>query len=57
MRQERGAEIIFKEEETEYLDPSHNNALVVSMRMINARVKRVMIITGSSTNILNFDVF
>ncbi|THU67756.1 hypothetical protein C4D60_Mb05t28050 [Musa balbisiana] len=36
-RIEGGLEIILKEEETEYLDPNHNDALVVSIRMINAQ--------------------
>lgn len=40
-----------------YLDPSYVDALVVSVRMINTRVKRVMINLGSSTNILYFDTF
>lgn len=56
-RQERGAEITFKEKEREYLDPNHDNTLVVFVKMINARVKRVMIDTSSFANILYFDAF
>ena len=40
----------------EYLNPNHN-AFMVSIKMINAQVKRVMIDIDSSTNILYFDVF
>ncbi|RWW58154.1 hypothetical protein BHE74_00035011 [Ensete ventricosum] len=36
---------------------SHDDVLVISTRMTNAYVKRVMIDTGSSTNILYFDAF
>lgn len=40
-----------QEEEIEYFDLNHNDALVVSLRIINTRVKRVMIDIDSSTNI------
>ncbi|RRT85023.1 hypothetical protein B296_00005206 [Ensete ventricosum] len=36
---------------------SHDEALVISIRMANAYVKRVMIDTGSSADILYFDAF
>ncbi|RRT61921.1 hypothetical protein B296_00005968, partial [Ensete ventricosum] len=36
---------------------SHDDALVISIRMANAYVKRVMIDTGSSTDIMYFDAF
>lgn len=54
---EDNLEITFKEEETKYLDPNHDNPLVVFVRMINARVKRVMIDTDSFPNILYLDTF
>lgn len=44
-------EIIFKEEKIEYLDLNYDDALVLSIMMINAWVKRVMI------NIVNFVEF
>ncbi|RWW36791.1 hypothetical protein BHE74_00058158 [Ensete ventricosum] len=37
--------------------PCHDDALVISIRMANAYVKRVMIDTKSSTDILYFDAF
>ncbi|KAJ8467704.1 hypothetical protein OPV22_030256 [Ensete ventricosum] len=37
--------------------PSHDDALVISICMTNAYVKRVMIDTGSSADILYFDAF
>lgn len=43
MRMEVHLEIIFKEEKMEYLDLNYDDALVLSIRIINARVKRVMI--------------
>ncbi|RZR81856.1 hypothetical protein BHM03_00008162 [Ensete ventricosum] len=43
------------ESENEYLD--HDNALVVTARIANAYVRRIMIDTGSSANILYLDVF
>lgn len=54
---EDDSKITFKKKKVEYLDPNHSDALVVSMRMINAQIKRVMIDTGNSTNILYFDAF
>ncbi|RRT75492.1 hypothetical protein B296_00020988, partial [Ensete ventricosum] len=45
--------IAFEAGETEYFD--HNDALVVSVSISNARVKRVMIDIGSSANVLYFD--
>ncbi|RRT37944.1 hypothetical protein B296_00044296 [Ensete ventricosum] len=47
--------ITFKTGGEEYL--CHDDALVISIRMANAYVKRVMINTGSSIDILYFDVF
>lgn len=49
--------ITFKEEKMKYLDPNHDNALVFSVRMINARVKRVVIEIGSFANTLYFGAF
>lgn len=41
----------------EYFDPNYDDVLVVSIRMINARVKKVMIDIGGFANILYFDAF
>ncbi|RWW28985.1 hypothetical protein GW17_00006528 [Ensete ventricosum] len=49
------SEIAFEVEETEYHD--HNDAPVVLVHIANAQVKRVMIDTESSTDILYFYVF
>ncbi|RRT75213.1 hypothetical protein B296_00011427 [Ensete ventricosum] len=48
-------DITFKSGGKEY--PCHDDALVISIRIVNAYVKRVMIDTGSSTDILYFDAF
>ncbi|RRT36962.1 hypothetical protein B296_00046170 [Ensete ventricosum] len=48
-------DITFKSRGEEY--PCHDDALVISIRMANAYVKRVMINTGSSIDILYFDAF
>lgn len=45
------------EEETEYFDPNHDGILVVFVKMTNARVKGVIIITSTSNNILYFNTF
>lgn len=45
------------EEEIEFLDPNHSDALMDSIRIINPQVKRVIIDIGSSADILYFDVF
>ncbi|RWW75985.1 hypothetical protein BHE74_00015966 [Ensete ventricosum] len=45
--------IAFEAGETEYFD--HNDALVVSVSISNARVKRVMIDIGSYADVLYFD--
>lgn len=54
---EDNPKITFKEEETKYPDLNHDDALVVSLRMINAWVTRVIIDTSSSTDIFYFDTF
>ncbi|KAJ8476216.1 hypothetical protein OPV22_019943 [Ensete ventricosum] len=48
-------DVTFRSEGEEH--SSHDDALVISIRMANAYVKRVMIDTGSSTDILYFDAF
>ncbi|RRT42646.1 hypothetical protein B296_00043453 [Ensete ventricosum] len=48
-------DIIFKSGGEEY--PCHDDALVISIHMANAYVKRVMIDTRSSSDILYFDAF
>ncbi|RWV84609.1 hypothetical protein GW17_00053664, partial [Ensete ventricosum] len=48
-------DVTFRSEDEEH--SSHDDALVISIRMANAYVKRVMIDTGSSADILYFDVF
>ncbi|RZS23788.1 hypothetical protein BHM03_00056763 [Ensete ventricosum] len=48
-------DITFKSGGEEY--PCHDDALVISIRMANAYVKRVMIDTGSSADNLYFDAF
>ncbi|RRT57782.1 hypothetical protein B296_00041862 [Ensete ventricosum] len=48
-------DITFKTGGEEY--PYHDDALVISIRMVNAYVKRVMIDMKSSTDILYFDAF
>ncbi|RWW04418.1 hypothetical protein BHE74_00000737 [Ensete ventricosum] len=54
-RQREEPEIVFREGEVEY--PDHNNTLVVSVRIANAMVKRVMVDIGSSADVLYFDAF
>ncbi|RWW12625.1 hypothetical protein GW17_00023700 [Ensete ventricosum] len=48
-------DITFESGNEEY--PNHDDALVISTRMANAHVKRVMIDTGSLANILYLDAF
>ncbi|KAJ8477085.1 hypothetical protein OPV22_020812 [Ensete ventricosum] len=48
-------DVAFRSQDKEHA--SHDDALVISIRMANAYVKRVMIDTGSSADILYFNVF
>ncbi|RWV96393.1 hypothetical protein GW17_00040900 [Ensete ventricosum] len=48
-------EISFQPEGEEY--PDHDDALVVTVRIANARVKQITIDTGSATDILYFETF
>lgn len=57
LRTEGDLVIAFKEEEIKCLDPNNNDTLIVSIRIINARVIRVMINTNNSANIIYFDLF
>ncbi|XP_064950571.1 uncharacterized protein LOC135611986 [Musa acuminata AAA Group] len=54
-RLEPGSQITFRVEEAKF--PNHDDALVVSVRIANARVKRVIVDTGSSADVLYFEVF
>lgn len=54
---EDNKKIIFKEKETKYLNSYYDNVLIVSVRMINAKVKRIMIDIDNSIDILYFDAF
>lgn len=44
--------IMFKEKEAEHHDPNHDDALVVSLKIINILVKRILVDMGSFTDIL-----
>ncbi|RZS19177.1 hypothetical protein BHM03_00051538, partial [Ensete ventricosum] len=48
-------DVTFRSKDEEH--SSYDDALVISIHMTNAYVKRVMIDTGSSTDILYFDAF
>lgn len=54
---EDDSKITFKGKETKCLNSNHDDALMVYVRMINARVRRVVIDTSNSTDILYFDIF
>lgn len=49
--------ITFKEEKTKFLDLDHDDVLVVSIKMINARMKMFIIDIDSSIDNLYFDAF
>lgn len=49
--------ITFKEEKIKYFVPNHDDNLVVSIRVINARVNMVMIDICSFANVLYFGAF
>ncbi|RRT65404.1 hypothetical protein B296_00021921 [Ensete ventricosum] len=48
-------EIIFQPEGEEYLD--HDDTLVITVRIVDAQVKRIMIDTRSAADILYFEAF
>lgn len=48
-------EITFSAGETEY--PEHDDVLVISTKITNARVKRIIVDIGSSVDVLYFDAF
>ncbi|RWW37679.1 hypothetical protein BHE74_00057168 [Ensete ventricosum] len=52
-RQTDEPEITFEARDAEY--PDHDDALLVSIRIANARVRRVMVDTGSLVDVLYFD--
>ncbi|RZR75294.1 hypothetical protein BHM03_00054088, partial [Ensete ventricosum] len=54
-RHHRDPEISFQSEGEEY--PDHDDALVIAVCIANAMVKRIIIDTWSSTDILYFDTF
>ena len=45
----------FREKETEHLDPEHDDALVISLKIADALVERILIDTKSSVNILSYN--
>nr|XP_009409650.1 PREDICTED: uncharacterized protein LOC103991833 [Musa acuminata subsp. malaccensis] len=55
MRQLQAPEITFSLGETKY--PEHDDALVISTSIANAQVKRIMVDTGSFTDVLYFAAF
>ena len=52
-RQPQVPEITFPAGETEY--PKHDDVLVISAKIANARVKRIMVDTRSSIDVLYFE--
>ncbi|RRT56814.1 hypothetical protein B296_00047616, partial [Ensete ventricosum] len=54
-RQTNEPKITFEAGDAKY--PDHDDALVVSVCIANAQVRRVMVGTGSSTDILYLDAF
>ena len=49
--------IVFKEEEVEHLNLDHDDALVVSLRIVNALMKRIHMDKKNSIDILYYNVF
>ncbi|XP_075088269.1 uncharacterized protein LOC142170289 [Nicotiana tabacum] len=45
-------DIIFREEDTDELLLSHNDALVISLNALDFKIKRILVDLGSSTNII-----
>ncbi|RWW12381.1 hypothetical protein BHE74_00003755 [Ensete ventricosum] len=54
-RSDHNLDITFRSGNEVY--PDHNDTLVISARVTNAQVKRIMVDTGSSADILYFDAF
>lgn len=50
-------DITFRSKDLEGISPLHDDALVISMNMVNFKVKKILIDNGSIANILSYEVF